>query len=175
MLYGRPFQICYLVDDLEAAINHFVRTLGAGPFFCLPPRRFQWLAYAGKPAMDHAINGGLALGYTGDLQIELIVPGPAASPYRDFIAAGGSGVHHIGFESHDFEHQRAAGLAAGMRVVLEGASSLARFAYLESDPARPGTIVELIEMSEAVATVFAQIRAASIGWDGRDPVRRLEG
>lgn len=172
-LHGGAFQICYLVEALEPALAYWTGTLGIGPFFVLPPRRFEWLSYGGRPAEDHAINAGLALGYSGDTQIELIVPGPAPSPYRDFLAAGGRGVHHLGFASRNFERQRSAAIGNGLRVVLEGASSLARFAYLEGDPGYPGTLIELIEMSDTIESVFARIKAASIGWDGRDPVRHF--
>jgi hypothetical protein len=101
------------------------------------------------------------------------VPGPAPSPYRAFLAAGGSGIHHLGFAARDFARQRAAALDSGMEMVLEGASSLARFAYLEGDPAFPGTMVELIEMNEAIDALFGRMKAAAQGWDGRDPIRRL--
>jgi hypothetical protein len=42
-LHGAPFQICYLVEALEPALAHWTEAMGAGPFFILPPRRFEWL------------------------------------------------------------------------------------------------------------------------------------
>lgn len=171
---GGVFQICYLVDALEPALAYWTGTLGIGPFFVLPPRRFEWLIHADRPARNHAINAGLALGYSGDTQIELIVPGPAPSPYRDFLAAGGRGVHHLGFGCRNFELQRKSAIESGLRVVLEGASSLARFAYLEGSPPCPGTLIELIELNDAIEELFARIKAASLDWDGSDPIRYLE-
>lgn len=171
--FGPILQHCYLVDELAPALAHWTGVLGIGPFFILPPRRFVWLLFRGRLAPSHAINAGLALGYSGETQIELIVPGTAPSPYRDFLDLGGSGVHHLGFAARDFERRREEALASGMRVVMEGASTLTRFAYLEDDPAYPGTLVELIEMSDEVERIFASIHAASVGWDGSDPVRSL--
>ena len=124
-LYGPIVQVCYLVDEIEAGVHYWSDTLGAGPFFVLPPRRFERLEVHGRPAEDHAIIADVALGYAGDLQIELIVPGPAPSTYRDFLASGRSGLHHLGTAAHAFDAQRAAGIARGMTVVTEGASPLA--------------------------------------------------
>ena len=64
-LYGPVVQVCYLVDEIEAGIHYWSDTLGAGPFFVLPPRRFEWLAVHGRPTGDHAIIADVALGYAG--------------------------------------------------------------------------------------------------------------
>lgn len=170
---GPAFQTCYLADALEPALGYWTEVLGIGPFFVLPPRRFERLSYRGTPTDERDIIADVALGYTGDMQIEIIVPGPAPSTYRDFLAAGHKGVHHLGMASRDYDRQRASALDAGLTVAMEGASSLTRFAYLEGDPAQPGTIVELVEMNPVIEDVFARIKTASVGWDGRDPIRQI--
>ena len=110
---------------------------------------------------------------SGGIQIELIVPGPAPSTYHDFLQSGGRGVHHIGFASHDFDAQRAAGLEAGLSIAMEGRSARTRFSDLEGPAAAPGPIVELIEMSPVITDVFERVRTAAAGWAGEDPIRAL--
>jgi len=171
--YGRIFQTCYLSRDLDRDLDHWTGTLGVGPFFVMPRRSFSRLVYRGRETDDRDVIDAVALAYSGDMLIELIVPGPSPSTYNDFLDAGHGGVHHLGLACDDYDNQRQAALDAGLTIVMEGASPLARFAYCEADPARPGTILELIETSPAIMAAFDRIRQAAIGWDGHDPVRPL--
>lgn len=172
--FGPIFQTAYVVPDFDAALAHWTGTLGVGPFFSFPvPLDFDWLERGGERIADHDIFGGIALGYSGDMLVEIIAPGPAPSPYADFLAAGRSGVHHIGTVASDYDAQMAAARAAGIGVALEGVLPLARFAYLATDRDFAGTMIELVEMTALMHETLATIRAASVGWDGRDPVRGL--
>lgn len=172
-LYGNAIQAGYLVDALEPAIAFWTRTLGIGPFFIMPPPQFTWLRHDGQDAARTDIIGQVALAHSGNIQIELIVPGPAPSTYRDFLDAGGKGMHHVGMASERFDEQREAAIAAGMAVATEGASQRTRFAYLQPPPGAPGPIVELIDMVPVMTEIFEHVRAASQEWDGSDPVRRF--
>lgn len=172
-LFGRAIQAGYLVDALEPAMRYWTETLGIGPFLVMPPASFLSLSHRGVEAADKDVIAAVALAQGGDIQIELIVPGPAPSTYRDFLGSGGRGVHHLGFASHDFDAQRAAALAAGLSSAMEGRSARTRFAYFEGPADAPGPIVELIEMSPVITDVFERVRAASIGWAGEDPIRPL--
>jgi hypothetical protein len=173
-LFGPIFQIAYVVDALEPALEQMTRRLGIGPFFLFPiPLAFDWLNLDDAPAADRDVLGGVALAYSGDTMIEVIVPGPAPSPYQKFLDSGRRGVHHLGTVADDYDAQMAAARAAGIKVVMEGELPLSRFAYLETDLVYPGTMVEIIDMREGMKTLFAQVKAASIGWDGQEPVRSL--
>ncbi len=172
-LYGGAMQAGYLVEALEPAIAFWTGTLGIGPFFIMPPPQFVWLRNGGKDAERTDIISQVALAHSGAMQIELIVPGPAPSTYRDFLAEGGRGLHHVGMASEDFDAQRDAALSAGLTIATEGASQRTRFAYLQPPPDTPGPIVELIDMVPVMREIFERVRSASIDWDGSDPVRHL--
>ncbi|MEE4453699.1 VOC family protein [Novosphingobium resinovorum] len=172
-LYGKAIQAGYLVPALEPAMRFWTRHLGIGPFFVMPAPQFAWLRNHGRDAERTDIISQVALAQSGEVQIELIVPGEAPSTYRDFLSAGGRGLHHLGMASEDFEAQREAALAAGLTIATEGASQRTRFAYLQPPPEAPGPIVELIDMVPVMQDIFARVRAASQGWDGRDPVRHF--
>lgn len=170
---GEAIQLGYLVDALEPAIHFWSQTLGIGPFFIMPPSSFATLKHHDMETAERDIIAQVALGQSAGMQIELIVPGPAPSTYRDFLDEGRRGLHHIGFACNDFDAHREAALQAGLTPVTEGASIRTRFSYLEGAKDAPAPIVELIEMSPVIASIFDRVRTASIGWDGRDPIRHI--
>jgi hypothetical protein len=173
-LFGPIFQIAYVVEELEPALAHWSERLGVGPFFLFPmPLAFDWLNLDEAPAADANVLGGVALAYSGETMIELIVPGPAPSTYRKFLDAGRRGVHHLGTVADDYDAQMAAARAAGIKVIMEGELPLSRFAYLETDRDYSGTMIEIIDMRPPMRELFEIVKGASRGWDGRDPVRSL--
>ena len=46
-----------------------------------------------------------------------------------------------------------------------------RFVYFEDRGSLPGTTIELSEVAGPKGRMFRLIREASVGWDGKDPVR----
>ena len=174
IIKGEIFQLAYVVEDLHASLDHWTNVLGVGPFFGFPmPLEFDWLELHGHRTDRHGIIAGIGLAQNGPVQIELIEPGPDPSPYRDFLDAGRQGQHHIGMCATDYDAQMAAVRAAGYKVAMEGELPLSRFAYLATDDAFSGTMVELIEPQQAMIDLFAQIAAASVDWDGSEPLRSL--
>ncbi len=173
-LFGPVFQLAYVVDKLDPLLDHMTGTLGIGPFFLFPtPVDFGWLELDGVRTSATDVIGAAALSYSGDTMIEIIVPGPDPSPYRDFLDAGRSGLHHLGTVATDYDAQMAAARAADLGVAMEGELPMSRFAYLATDALHPGTMVELIDMRPAMVDLFAMIRDAAARWDGADPLRQL--
>jgi len=176
-LFGPIFQLAYVVEDMAAALTHWTQTIGVGPFYEFPlPLPFDWLNLNDSRASPEAcggVLGGVAVAYSGETMIELIVPGTTPSPYTRFLKQGRHGVHHIGTVATDYDAQMAAARAAGIAVVMEGELPLSRFAYLETDALHPGTMVEIIDMRPPMIELFGTIKAASIGWDGKDPIRKM--
>jgi len=174
IIKGDIFQMAYVVEDLDATIDHWTNVIGVGPFFLFPlPLQLDWLELDGKRVADHDILSAAALAQNGSVQIEILVPGSAPSPYRDFLGQGRQGLQHIGIYATDYDRQMAAVRAAGIGVAMEGVLPLSRFSYLHTDTRHAGTMVELIEPQPAMLELFDGIRAASVGWDGRDPLRPL--
>jgi hypothetical protein len=170
--FGPIIQICYLTDDLDSEIDYWLKVMGVGPFYTMGRRSFSSYSYRGEDrTSDSHIIERMALGYSGDLLIELIQPGPSPSAYTEFVSAGHKGPHHVGLASDDFENQRAKALEVGMEIVMEGSSPLARFAYVKDPRDRHGNYIELIDTSPAIMQAFATVKQASIGWDGADPIR----
>jgi catechol 2,3-dioxygenase-like lactoylglutathione lyase family enzyme len=175
LIYGKIFQIAYVVPDVDAAVKHWTETMGVGPFFDFSlPLSFDELKVAEHPVpLDHPIFAGVSVSYSGDTMIELIQPGSAASTYSDFLQSGKTGVHHYGTWIEDYDATLATARANGVPVLLEGRLPLSRFAYL--DTARDGLspMIEVIKPLPPMIELFETIRETAATWDGTDPRRTM--
>jgi hypothetical protein len=159
-------QQAWVVDDLEAAAIRFSKQLGIGPFFLADykPEFFSDVTYRGSPAQ---LAMRTAISYVGAVQIELIQPtatGPTC--YRDTVAAGCEGFHHLCFWTHDIERDIADHVARGSVVANRGRVRKGpAFAYLDAT-AQIGCMIELLEYSPGLAGVFDGWRDACARWQG---------
>jgi hypothetical protein len=169
---GGPIaQLGFVVDDISAAMDHWVRSLEVGPFFYLPDPPLHDLRYRGKPT-DARI--AVALSYSGEMQVELIQAlDDHPSPYADFRAAHGAGLHHVARFAEDFDAALEAAVAQGREAVFEGRglTETQRFCYFGA-MSGDGPMSELVELSGFQA-FFDHVRAEAAGWDGRDPIRTV--
>jgi hypothetical protein len=169
---GPIAQLGYVVDDISAAMEHWIQALDVGPFFFLPSPPLNDLVYRGEPTNARI---AVAITYSGDLQVELIQPlDDHPSPYRDFRAAFGSGLHHVAHFTDDYDAAMAAYGALGRTPYYRGRGLTAdqRFSYFDS-PSHSGTVNEVVETS-GFGGFFQYMRAQSVDWDGADPIRTIE-
>lgn len=157
-------QISYVVRDLDAAIAHWTSAMGVGPFFVLDHVAFDENFYRGTPS---PVDMGVAIAYSGDIQIELVSPhNDAPSIFRDFLEARGEGQQHVCVTTDDLARDLKALAADGIQPVQQGrASNGTLFAYVDSD-LYAGTMLELVELSPRLEKGFAAMRRAAQDWDG---------
>ncbi len=170
--FGQPddgiIQMAYVVEDIHRAMDTWVKRLKVGPWFLLDSFTGVDPLYRGKPT-DASVS--LAMSFAGHMMIELIqerrkVP----SVYREVIEKRGYGFHHWGVASKDFDLDLAHYADSGCDVAFHArVPTGGRVAYMDT-PDLPG-MVELIELGAAFDPVFSAFYRASIGWDGKDPVR----
>ena len=102
-LFGGARQNGYMVDDLDAALEHWVEVVGAGPFFVIRHLPLEYFTYHGTPTQPDL---SIALGNLGDLQIELIQQhNDAPSPWLNFHTAKGAGLHHISSWTSEYDEE----------------------------------------------------------------------
>jgi len=170
--YGQPVngmcQLGYIVEDVHAAMEKFTRNLNAGPWFLMEGVTIQH-EYRRKPNDFH---GNLACGNTGHMMIELIQQlDDTPSVFTEIIKTRGYGLHHLAIGVSDFEQQLELYKRLNYEVALYTKSGMNhRVAYMDSKGKFPH-FLELIEMNVPMEAVFAGVYRASIGWDGKDPVR----
>jgi catechol 2,3-dioxygenase-like lactoylglutathione lyase family enzyme len=114
----------------------------------------------------------VAIAQSGGVQIELIQQHcDRPSAYRDLIASGASGFHHVGLYCDDYDANYAWYAGQGYVAAIDGKFGEMRFAYFDTS-ADIGCMVELIEQNAVQSEFFARIAAAADGWDGvTDPIR----
>lgn len=170
---GTLRQLAWVVADIEAAMTHWSRVLGVGPWFHKPRVALTQFRYFGREAgLDQLPELAFAFANSGALQLELIQPlNDVPSLFTDQLRQRGPGMQHVAFWTERYDEQVAQMLAAGYREGHAGRiGNRGRFAYFVHE-ATPGDVVEISEQSGGKAEFFRQIREAAIGWDGRDPVR----
>ena len=172
-LFGPLRQMGLVVRDIEGAMRHRAEVCGVGPWFYVERYPLPEFRYRGERLTGPQVS--IALAYSGEVQLELIQQRcDTPSLYRDFLAAGQEGLQHWAAWAEDYDAARERALARGLVLGQEGdATGRGRFAYFETPGGHPGSVVELVELTEARRQGFARIRAAAEGWDGRDPIRPL--
>ena len=163
------FQNAWVVDDVEAACLKWVNELGVGPFFITEyTNQFEDLHYRGEPASLSMI---VAIAQAGPVQIELIQPTTARCAYRDSVAPGSIGFHHVCVWTHDIDADTAYFARLGYPAANQGKVGPIRFAYYDTRPLM-GCMLEVVTKSDAVVERFNAIARAADNWDGKDPIRR---
>jgi len=168
---GAIIELCHVTRDLDAALLHWTRDLGAGPFFVFDVPVLPGQTYYGAPT-EVAMRVGF--GFSGGVLIELLQQTNAgASPFRDFLDARGEGLHHV-MPRGDYDAGHARLSAAGYRVAYAGCMPSGERFCLFDTRATNGAYVELMELSDAMLGSLALMEKAHNTWDGMtDPVRAM--
>jgi len=169
--FGNINQIGYVVSDIQASMQHWVRH-GAGPWFYIQNVVTDYFRYRGE---DSAMTMSVAIANSGDIQVELIQPtNDAPSVYKDFLSSGREGAQHIAYWSTEYQDLYDRAMATGYTVVQEGSigGQQGRFAYLDTEFDQ-GTVIEISDISGPKGQMFAYVRDVAASWDGTDSIRVL--
>ncbi len=175
--FGQPVdgvvQIASTCADIQATMQQLTRALGIGPWFLIEHFPFKSLIVRGKP---DTLDLTLALGQSGHTQFELIQQNDTRpSVYREVAGRRGHGFHHwaIGAQPARYDAIVAQYLEQGYALAMDAVVGVGgRAAYIDTFDDLGGYI-EVIEMLPVVEGLFNMVYQASVGWDGRDLVRRL--
>jgi len=168
---GAIIELCHVSRDLDAALLHWTRDLGAGPFFVFDVPVLPGQSYYGQPT---EVSMRVGFGFSGGVLIELLEQtNEGASPFRDFLEERGEGLHHI-MPRCEYEAGFARLASAGYAVAYAGRMpSGERFCLFDTRAAN-GAYVELMELSEAMLGSLSLMAKAHTTWDGvTDPVRPM--
>jgi Glyoxalase/Bleomycin resistance protein/Dioxygenase superfamily len=170
-MFGSINQIGYIVRDIHASMEHWIRH-GVGPWFYIDNVTTDYFRHRGE---DSDIKMSVAIANSGDIQIELIQQrNDAPSVYKDFLDSGREGAQHIAYWSTEYQDLYDSALAAGYTVAQEGSigGEQGRFAYLDTEHDQ-GTVIEISDISGPKGQMFAYVRDVAANWDGTKPIRVL--
>ena len=172
-IFGEINQNGYVVRDIEAALDAWVAH-GVGPWFYLEKVETDYFRHRG---VDSPMEMSVAIANSGDLQIELIQQrNDAPSLYREFLESGRDGFQHVSYWTKDYQELYDKALSLGYTVGHDGCigGEQGRFAYLELPAgAAAQTIIEISDISGPKGMFFDYVRSEAAGWDGTDPIRKL--
>ncbi len=161
-------QLAYVVRDMDSALKYWTEILKVGPFFMIEHAPLQNQKYFGKPANTDV---SIALGNSGDLQIEIIYQNnEEPSVYKEFLDAGRVGVHHFGLMPEDYEATCEQYKALGHQPAFECTVADAPLVYFDTVKT-VGHYIELWDNNSVFKDMFLMVEEAAKGWDGKDPVR----
>lgn len=141
-----PYQVAFVVRDLERAVHDLDALVGAGPWrgYVFDPEMTEGLEYHGRRA-DWSARVALN---DHRPQYELIEPLVGPNIYSDWLDAHGEGLHHVGYVVASIHEATAQMTAAGHPVIQRGHSFGAdrdgAFAYFDTAEAL-GCILEAVE------------------------------
>jgi methylmalonyl-CoA/ethylmalonyl-CoA epimerase len=165
---GPVMQFAFVPKDFDAAVRHWTETMGVGPFYLLENNLLGEGKYLGQPY--HCVFS-IAIAYWGDVQIELVrQENDAPSIYN---GAEGEALHHTCILTDDIKGALKIAQDAGARVLVEGKVGEDGYVYYVDTGGGPGSIVEILQLASGSEGLFAMIKAASVGWDGTEPLRKL--
>ncbi len=127
-------QVSYVVPDIEVTSAWFKQALGV-EFFVVRDITMGGTGYqltaGGRPvAADLKIKLAIAkAGPRGELEIELIQPAGGNSLFSKFVQRTGGGIHHVAFETSDFDGATQSLQRAGIvpRATTSAGSKIAYF------------------------------------------------
>jgi Glyoxalase/Bleomycin resistance protein/Dioxygenase superfamily len=164
-------QVCWLVPDLEEAIDGWVRSAGVGPFFWFDDVGATGGVHRGEPADFPTSTAAIA--YAGDVQVELVCQeNDEPGVFRDLFAPGQYGLHHMALVCEDYVAERDIYVEAGAELAYEAYIGGTRTCWVDTSPTL-GFMVELLEPSRSRSRGFAAMRAAAESWDGTNPITRF--
>jgi methylmalonyl-CoA/ethylmalonyl-CoA epimerase len=165
---GPVMQIAFAPKDFDAAVRYWTETMGVGPFYLMENIQLGEGRYLGEPS-DFVFS--IAIAYWGEMQVELIRPeNDAPNMYQ---GQEGGALHHTCVLTDDIEKARQIAEASGARILVEGKVAPDGAVIYVDTGNGPGSIVEILQLSTGGDGLFAMIKAASVDWDGSDPLRKL--
>jgi 4-hydroxyphenylpyruvate dioxygenase-like putative hemolysin len=107
-------QIGIVVRDMQRAVEHYQGIFGLGPWtvYDSTPDKY-W--FKGKPSHMRLRQGKAML---GGIELELVQPLEGESPFHEFLATQGEGLHHLAFNTEDFDGMVRRFEAAGFQSLL---------------------------------------------------------
>jgi len=153
MLLGQPVrQIAYAVADVREFATKHSRLHGSGPYLMVEDTEISG-TIRGR---DTTFKVDVAFGQWGEMQVEVLrqkTPGPGLIHELYPEGSGRTGIHH------------------GCETVFHGTMPLGTNVVMMDTEATSGHFTELYMYTDEIRWLYEGVKAASIGFDGSNPMR----
>lgn len=164
----RTIQNAYYVRDLDAAIARWHALWGLGPFIVRRHIALPDVRYRGAPS---TLDISAAYVQCGEIMVELVTQhDDAPSAFREMYARDQEGFHHVAVIPDDYDALLAHYARAGFETVTELRTASGRGAAYVDTRAMLGHMLEVYWPSAGLLKLYADVKAASEQWDGRQLV-----
>ncbi len=132
-IFTKIVQVAIVVRDIESSVKKFYDTFQIGPWeiHTYTPKNTDDMQIRGKPC---GYSMKLAFTRLGDIQIELIQPLDDKSIYAEFLHDKGEGLHHLGFDTPDYENAIKFAQDKGIGILQQGSHKGYGYTYLDTTP-----------------------------------------
>lgn len=160
--FGAIRQLGYLVENIEGAVDAWMANMEVGPWIIIKnvPLRCTYMGQNSGPVID------IALGYRGDMQIELIQQtNDAPSPYRKYFQQKQFGLHHTAYLSDDMSATISQAQSIGHNVICDiNMPDGGRYVYTQVDALGDDVFVEFLEATPNMLRMFEYGVPAAARW-----------
>lgn len=143
--YSRINQLGFIVENMEKAIRDYSKIYHIKRWYHAANEMKDSIYYKGKKIKDDGFD--VVIGYSGNLEIELITSTAEENIYVNFLRENGPGLHHVSYFVSNLDQAVKDYQSIGFELVQNGAmgnrSVVTRYAYLRPPNSRYGNIVEL--------------------------------
>lgn len=164
-----PYHVGYVVDDVPAAVERWVSTYGAGPFFVVEGFRLDEQYCLGERV---EYSETFALGAWGSTLLELVDFGVRDASPRVHEVLSRTNTMHVGFATDDAAAASGRLESLGYPQVLWGRTDDS-VTYLHDARHELGHYIEVLTDSPTARGFQELVRRAAVNWDGSDPLRKL--
>ncbi len=130
-VFTKIMQIGLVVKDCDATVKKYAEEYGIGPWsiYEFNPDTVSNMIIEGKP-VNYAMR--LALADIGGVQWELIQPKDDISIYAQFLKENGEGLHHVAFDTENYEKTVQFYQDRGLPILQGGTWEGMTYTYLDS-------------------------------------------
>jgi hypothetical protein len=167
----KAVQVAFIVDNLEEAALHWVRSVGAGPFFL--QRELPVSNVRGPDGEPAEFEQGIAVGQWGSVMVELVEVRKAAPAIAHEVMTT-PGFNHMAYFAADPAAEAARLVESGAPVLLTldfGGVPV----HFHDARSTAGFVIEHYPYVDAIEQTYGFVADAAEGWDGTDPLRVLGG
>jgi long-chain acyl-CoA synthetase len=151
-------QIAFVVKNLNSAQTFFGERMGVSRFFVIEDfgDRATEKTFRGRPT-KHRFK--IALGYSGNMQIELIEHVSGNTTYKEFLDRRGEGMHHLGYFIEDRAQYEDLykEFATRHAIVQSGRFGETLYTYFDTEAAI-GAIMELVYLDPEAKALMDRVK-----------------